>query len=351
MKTYKVLIAEDTIEGRDILLEEFEKFRNLKKDKGIEIDFKIDECEHPVKALQKLSESSSTNEFYDILFIDIDFTEQAHKGGKRDSGFQIIKRAFEICPVSKICTYSGQFHAPDLSEQHQEMVKNGLVVKTFDKSRRDAGYGDWFIKGMEEVLKELEEQYFLFDIFKNNKLIKDCINELPFNLQWEIVSNIDTALILLKNLDNLSKYIFYRIVIYLYHQSLITFLTQEKTIETIKQNFEKNKSIAESLINPPNPLIWKEQNALSIIIAEGNIDFVRYGFKLNDYRNKSIHSDGKFTPDVMNVIFASLVLALYVLNDKSKINYQLIEEFISKLDQNLKGSNDLYDLINFVKSN
>ncbi len=351
MKTYKVLIAEDTIEGRDILLEEFEKFKNLKKEKGIEIDFEIDECEYPDKAFQKLSESNSTNEFYDILFIDIDFTEQAHKGGKRDSGFQIIKRAFEFCPVSKICTYSGQFHAPDLSEQHQEMVKNGLVVKTFDKSRRDAGIGEWFIKGMEEVLEELDDQYYLFDIFKNNKLIKDCISEIPFNLQWEIVSNIDTALILLKNLDNLSKYIFYRLVIYLYHQSLIAFLTHDKSYETIEQNFYRKKSEAEIKINPPNPFIWKEQNALSIIIAEGNIDFVRYGFKLNDYRNKSIHPDGKFIPDVMNVIFASLVFTLYVLNDKSKINYQLIKQFISKLGQNLKGYKDLDDLINFIKSN
>lgn len=340
MKKYKVLLAEDTIEARDAIIRELEKLKP--------IEFQIDECEFPDKALSRLADSEKNRDYYDILFVDLDFTQQAHKGGKRDSGFRIIKRAFDVCPISKICTYSGQFREPDLSDEHQELVKRGLLVYTFDKSKRDAGIGDWFTKGMREVLEELKSEEYLFDIFNNHKYIKETISDtkISFQTQWEITSNLDTIIILLQTLGKISsKYIFYRLIIHLYHSSLLLFLTDSKNEEAIKSNFEKNKSDAKKIILPKVPFEWREQNALSQIIAESTMDNVKFGFKLNDYRNKSIHPNEKFNVDINNVLFANLVLSTYVVKDKDNISYKNFMD-----DHTFRGAKDLIELINFLKT-
>lgn len=348
MKKFKVLIAEDTIEAREILIEELNNLKNKS-----DIDFEITECEFPDKALSKISEAGNNNNYFHILFIDIDFTEQSHKGGKRDSGFQIIERAFETCPISKICTYSGQFQALDLSEKHQELIKKGLVVYTFDKSRRDAGMQDWFEKGMNEIIDELKKQYYLFDIFTNHKRIKEIIGkgDLPFEIKWEIFINLDTVLNLMRDLIKISsEYIYYRLIIHLYHLSLLTYLKNTKSKEDLERDFNLNKDKAEEIIKPSRAFTWQEQNALSIIVAESPAEFVRYGYKLNNYRNKSIHPDEDFKPDLYNIIFSSLVFTLYVVKDKSQISTELIRDFASQLDKEAKGKNDFDELIKFINS-
>ncbi len=348
MTKFKVLIAEDTIEARDILIEEI---RKLKERTGYE--FEYTECEFPDKALNKLSELEQKNEYYDILFIDLDFTQQAHKGGKRDSGFQIIKKAFEICPISKICTYSGQFREVDLSEEHQELIKKGLVVYTFDKSKKEAGHKDWFEKGILEIIEELKQESFLFDIFNNHKLIKSEItkSKLPLDIQWEILSNLDSIINLSKNLNKVPyTYIYLRLIIHLYHLSLISYLRNLKSDEEIKRNFEAKKAKAIEIIKPSKTFEWREQNALSIIIGEGNIDFVKFGFKLNDYRNKCIHPEPNFNPDLFNIIFCSLVFSLYVIQDKQKLHISRIEVFLENFDEALKGKKDLVELLTFLRA-
>lgn len=343
MKKYKILLAEDTIEARDVVINELNKLKHL--------EYRIDECEFPDKALSRLADSERSREYYDILFVDLDFTQQAHKGGKRDSGFQIIKRAFDICPISKICTYSGQFRQPDLSDEHQELVKRGLLVYTFDKSKRDAGLGDWFTKGMSEVLAELKDEEFLFDIFDNHKSIKEKVSvaNMSFQAKWEINSNLDTIIILLQSLSKISsKYIFYRLIIHLYHSSLILLLTDSKDESKIKSNFEKNKSAAENKIQPKKPFEWREDNALSQFIAESPIDSILFGFKLNDYRNKSIHPEDTFNADILIVIFANLVLSLNSLTEKNKIKVKRFEELLHSKKELEKGRKDLEKLIEFI---
>lgn len=338
MKKYKVLLAEDMIEHRDAIIKELEKLKPL--------EFNIDECEFPDKALSRLADSEKNKEYYDILFVDLDFTQQAHKGGKRDSGFQIIKRAFDVCPISKICTYSGQFREHDLSDEHQELVKKGLLVYTFDKSKRDAGLGDWFTKGMAEVLEELKKEEYLFNIFDNHKIIKEKISDakISFPAKWEINSNLDTIIILLQSLGKISsKSIFYRLIIHLYHSALLLFLTDSKEEEDIKSNFEKNKADAEKIIHPKEPFEWRTQNALSQFIAESPTECIRFGFKLNDYRNNSIHPNEIFSVVFENVLFANLVLSTYIIEDKALINYKNFQ-----IDNNSRGANDLKTLLAFI---
>lgn len=341
MKKFKVLLAEDTIQARDAVLEELNKFKDY--------EFQVDECEFPDKAFSKLAESERSKNYYDILFVDLDFTQQAHKGGKRDSGFQIIKRAFSICPISKICTYSGQFREPDLSDEHQELVKKGLLVYTFDKSKRDAGIGDWFVKGMEEVISELKRENYLFDVFNNHRSIKEKVNNLnlTFQAKWEINSNLDTIIILLKTIEKISsKYVFYRLIVYLYHSTLLVLLTDSKEASSIRQNFIKNTSAAENIIKSKEPFEWREQNALAQIIAEGDINFIRYGFKLNNYRNKSIHPTETFNPDIFNVLFCNLVLTLYTCGRKD-IHSDSFEQIPDIKKE--KGFKDLNELIDFIR--
>jgi len=341
MKKFKVLLAEDNIQARDAVIDELNKLKNF--------EFQIDECEFPDKALSKLAESERSKNYYDILFVDLDFTEQAHKGGKRDSGFQIIKRAFNICPISKICTYSGQFREPDLSDEHQELVKKGLLVFTFDKSKRDAGIGDWFVKGMEEVINEHTKENYLFDVFNNHRSIKEKVNNLnlTFQAKWEINSNLDTIIILLKTIEKISsKYVFYRLITHLYHSTLLVLLTDSKEVSSIRQNFIKNKSAAEKIIKVKEPFEWREQNALAQIIAEGDINFIRYGFKLNNYRNKSIHPTENFNPEISNILFANLTLTLYI-SGKNGIQFESFEQIPYILKE--KGFKDLRELIDYFR--
>lgn len=339
MKKYKVLLAEDTIEARDAIIKELEKLKPL--------EFQIDECEFPNKALSRLADSEKNIEYYDILFVDLDFTQQAHKGGKRDSGFQIIKRAFDVCPISKICTYSGQFREPDLSDKHQELVKRGLLVYTFDKSKRDAGIGDWFTKGMAEVIEELNKEEYLFDIFDNHKNIKEKISEakISFPAKWEINSNLDTIIILLQSLGKISsKPILYRLIIHLYHSSLLLFLTDSKDMAAMKSNFEANKSKSEKIIHPEKPFEWRSESALSQLIAESPDECIRFGFKLNDYRNNSIHPNEIFKVVFENVLFANLVLSTYIIEESASINFKNF-----KIDNKSRGANDLRALLDFIK--
>lgn len=343
MKKYKVLLAEDTIEARDTIITELKKLNNF--------EFEIEECEFPDKAIKRLSDSDRERKYYDILFVDLDFTQQAHKGGKRNSGFEIIKKAFEVCPISKICTYSGQFREYDLSDEHQELVKKGLLVYTFDKSKKDAGIGDWFTKGIQEVLIELQNDEYLFTIFDNHKSIKETLSKknISFQAKWELYSNLDTIITLLQSLNKISsKYILYRLIIHLYHYSLILFLTDSKDELLIKSNFEKNKSLAEKVIMPKETLTWRSQNALSQIIAESPLQKVLFGFKLNDYRNKSIHHNELFNIEFENILFANLTLSTYILN-YGETNYKFFETYLSNTQK--KSVKDLKLIIDYLKAN
>jgi len=343
MKHYKVLLAEDTIEARDTIIE---KLKELK-----DYNFQIDECEFPDKALSKLVESEASNKFYDILFIDLDFTEQSHKGGKRDSGFQIIKRAFDICPISKICTYSGQFKELDLTDEHQELVKKGLVTFSFDKQKKDAGIGDWFSKGMSELLPVLEEEYYQFDVFTNHKAIRQALkkSKLSFQLQWEIISNLDIIIVLLKSLGNVTaKSTFYKLIIQLYHTCLEIFCGANKNEEQIIRLSDENKSRAEKIINKKLEL-GDRATALRKMVSYSEDEKIKFGYKLNFLRNKSTHLTENFTPDLSNVIFANLCLTLYILGteQKSEIKLHNIDSLVRL--NSMMGYKDLNSLINFIK--
>ncbi len=352
MKKYKVLLAEDIIEHRDVIIKELEKLKPL--------EFQIDECEFPDKSLSRLADSEKNKEYYDILFVDLDFREQSHKGGKRDSGFQIIKRAFDVCPISKICTYSGQFREFDLSDEHQELVKRGLLVYSFDKNKRDAGLGDWFTKGMEEVLAELKMEEYLFDIFNNHKSIKEKISsaDISFQEKWEINSNLETIILLLQKRKVFKADLgLFKLILQLYHRCLELYITGDKDDETIiEESIKHQEKVFEfvaDLVNKEHREFIDKKSFLRKIAAFSPTKIYRFGHILNWYRNGAVHPDKKFTPELATVIFANLTLSIYVLDNKEKIDYLRIESFINKeefIKENKKGIKDLSELLSYIKS-
>ncbi len=111
MRKVRILLAEDIKAYRDELIE---KLRDYEFDKfGSNDILDITKAESYVKADQLLEDSRRSDTPFEVFFCDIDFTED-QKGGKRDSGFHLIEKAFEISSMTNIYTYSGQFKALDL---------------------------------------------------------------------------------------------------------------------------------------------------------------------------------------------------------------------------------------------
>lgn len=349
MRKYRILIAEDTLEARDIIINEINKITD--------IDFEIVECESFTKAQAKIIESGKAKNYFDFLFIDIDFTED-YKGGKRDSGFKLIENAFEICPVSKIATYSAQYKAADLSQQHQDLVRKGLSVYTFDKDHRGENQEEWFLKPFRNLIRETNKNYFIVDIWKNhNSIVEKLKSGVYFeglddisktSKVMEIVSNLDTIIVLLQNRNNLnSDTILNRLIIQLYHSALEVITRGGKTEEEIMKSSEINKSDAAKIIAKNEE--WNLGDRVSALrsILAFDMQFFEFGYRLNDYRNKSVHPSSKFSPEILNVLFANLTLTLYSGVRKGNIETANLEAeiFSQKIT---KGESDLRKIINYI---
>lgn len=364
IKNLRVLIAEDVVDSRDILIENLNEYAESINN---EISFSITEAEHFQKAMQILSENEN-NPFH-ILFVDIDFTED-NKGGSRNSGFEIIKKAFQICPISKICTYSGQFHAKDLWQEYETLKNQGLILESFDKSHTDGGDVEYFNKQINDLLNDFTQSYYLWDIWQNHnemvKSIKSSKLALDFqqNLlkQDEIISNLETILKLLQKLNLIgADLIVYRLILQLYQRNLEIFCSGDKSEEDIYKISEINKAKLASILNKDDDWeLGKDVSALRRILSFEIDEVAKYGWRLNDYRNKSVHpiqkrKDGKeykFVPELSNVIFANLVLSLYVVGNKRKISVEKFLELISDkklLENNKFGLNSLNELIDYIK--
>jgi predicted helicase len=157
MQQIKVLIAEDTKEARDLIVEGLQEYALKEKDK--EDFFRIDKTEKFEKALRYLEDSSKNKSYYDIFFCDIDFTES---GGRRDAGYDLIEKAFDVCPFTKICTYSGQFHGKDLWSKYESLKQNGLIVHTMDKSHSEGGTSEWMMRNIDELVKKVKRKEYTF---------------------------------------------------------------------------------------------------------------------------------------------------------------------------------------------
>lgn len=351
MKKIRILVAEDTKEARDIITDNLRDYELEKY--GNNDTFDITKAESFVKADQILEDYRKNNNPYEVFFCDIDFTED-RKGGKRDSGFQLIRKAFEISNLTHIYTYSGQFKAADLWEGYEELLSKGLVIKTFDKSHTDGGDIEWVNKNFEELFNRLEKEKVLWDIWANHNIFKESVANAKFSsdpienmgFQYEIISNLESILYLLKKTENLdAEKIIHRLVIQLYHRCLELFCRGVKTDQEILSASNRNQpAIAKLIGKSENWEIGNKVTALTTIVSFTPEYYAKAGYKVNFYRNSSVHPNEFFDVGLSNVLYCSIALALYANKGKwDGIKTGEIEA-IAKNSEG-KGNRDLLELL------
>lgn len=354
MKKINILIAEDNKEARDLLAEGLEEF--AAEFYQSEYELSLTKADSYGKALQRLNDSKKSGEYYDVFFCDIDFTED-QKGGRSDSGFELIEKAFVISPVTKIVTYSGQFRAKDLWPKFEELNAKGMILYTMDKSHNQGGDAEWLRENLKKIFDVYSSELFLKEIWQNHQkmisiLSKTSLDKDPFeNLgkQGAIVNNLDSILVLMRNGNRFEgSELIYRLIIYLYHHSLEIFCKADKDDQTILLLSDKNRPAAESLIGR---LLGFQNSVTSVrvITAFSGGKIFRHGFRLNDMRNKSIHPGEKVTIDFTNVMTAHLTVAAYIL-EKNQIQYREIEENVLKNLGKDKGLNYFRELVSYLKN-
>ena len=358
MSQLRFFVAEDTKEARDIIVEMIEEFFAVHP-----AEYSIDKASSFQAALQKLHDSGKKGEYYDIFFSDIDFTED-NKGGKRDSGYELIKKAIDVCPATHIVTYSGQFRAKDLVERYEDLRERGLIVRPMDKSHSEGGDPRWMQIEIQKIVASAMENRLMHDLWKNHSSIVTRLSTLKLDADQfgdlaeknSIRQNLESIFTLQKNLGRIDeKAIFYRLMIYLYHASLEKYLKADHNDEEIIRTAEKNKPIREQLLRKAGYLqnhslkLNNRVSALHIILAYCPESLFRFAYLLNAYRNKSIHETKDFRLDQANVLFAHLTLAACVLEPR-EISYSEIEKFISSHssidDRSRRNFNDLIQYLN-----
>lgn len=350
MDKIKIFIAEDTIESRTILVEQLKEYSE--KNYNNPDFFEIKTADSYQKALNIVNNIERNSDYYDIFICDIDFTED-NKGGRNDSGFELIEKMFDVCPITFICTYSAQFRGRDLWPKYQELTNKGLIVHTMDKSHSEAGSNEWYIENFDKIVDFTLKNKFLKDIWKNHFLIKESlINHSLDDDRFEdlikkntILANLESILTLLRNLDKFNELpIIYRLIIYLYHNSLEIFCRGRKTDNEIIEGSNKNRKSVEGHLKK-ELMFDSKVSAIRTIVSYTPDMRSKFGFKLNDYRNKSIHNNQKFQIEFENILFANLTLALYVAEQKSDISLNEIEKVNNS---NSKGYEDLKSIISYI---
>lgn len=356
MNQIKVFVAEDTKETRKKLIEALNEFSV--KQIGSEGLFVIDKTESAEKAKSKLEECDKHKNYYDIFFCDIDFTEG---GGDRDAGFELIQEAFKICPITKICTYSGQFHTEDLWPKYEELKQLGLIVHTMNKSHGKGGESEWFRKNIGVLVKKVEEEKYLSDLWLNHQSIwekiKTDVKEIhQLNRYYEIKSNLDTITLLLQRKTQFNAdVILFRLVLQLYHRCLEIFVSGDKSEDKIveESNLAKDEvfGIVRDLIKNDDDREFKDRKSfLRKIAAFSPTKIYRYGHILNWYRNGSVHPNKKFIPELLNVLFANLTFAAYILDgDFKSIKYNEFKKIANSEGNNPIAQKDFQSLLGFIE--
>lgn len=349
MTPIRILIADDFNFDRDDIRQHLIEFGEKSS-----LNFEIHETSTFQNTLKTLKDFEKSNKYFDILFIDIDFSGIG--GGNELSGFEIIKRAFEICPISRILVYSAQQWEGVQREEFTHLIRNGMVVASFAKQDIVKDYIRWFYKNFRVVIKEFQDNLFLWDIWENNNTILTHLKLNPAakdqitNLQMfsEIESYLDTTLMLIMNRGKIgAEHILNRSLLQMYHRALEIFCEGDKSEKEIRELAEKNVGVVATIINKSDLKFTKDDrlSALHKIVAYTVSPISKFGYKVNNYRNNAMHPNKKFAVDTANLLFASLALHLYiVLGVKPKIDR--IREFNN--NSKLPGAKDLKDLLSYV---
>ena len=352
MKTIKILIADDDPTDCQNLLNKLTAYFKAKK--ILESDYVITTANTIDSTLGLLSSSN----YYDIFFADINFTEGDNDGEKRN-GYLLIREAFEACPLTFICVYSGT--ADDklsLQKEYVELLKRGMLSDIYKKGTIELTTPIEFNNRFKKAWNHVISKQYIWDLWNNHKLILAKLKELGLTSHSELMKNniseiemnLDSILFLLKNISQLpSEIIVYRLCLQLYHRSLEIFCEGDKKENDIYARSEKNKSILAKLINKEET--WElgdKRSALRKIVAFSDSPIIKFGYRVNDARNKSVHPNENFKTNLANILFANLTLALFVHGKKGIYNESF--ENIPKIE-NEKGFKDLKELIEYFKMN
>lgn len=362
--TIKFLIADDDEKKRVNLCKNLKRYSDHNN-----YQFEIVETDSYLASIEAIETSNKKRDFFHILFIDIDFTCD-DRDGKEDSGFQIIEKAFEVSPLSRIITIGDNTKSRKNEKILFDLVKKGRIVDDFNKDDYNEDPWTYFQVFMNQTIDEYKRYLILWDIWENHcRIISHLAQSKVYENQEnndsfseELQSYLNTVLAILISRNRIgAEFILNRSLLQMYHRALEIFCEAEMSEKEIKRLAEKNKGILIKLINKPDLRFTTDDrvSALQKIVAKNHSYIVKFGYKLNWYRNAAMHpksryvdnnfavkKDGGFEITIANVIYASLTLHLYVVPGiKPDINR--ITEF-AKDHRSLKGVNDLRDLLSYI---
>lgn len=350
MKTIKILIADDDPTDCQNLLNKLTAYFKAKR--ILESDYEIITT-HSIDSTIELLSSSN---YFDIFFADINFSEGDSESGKRN-GYLLIRKAFEACPLTFICVYSGT--ADDnfsLQKEYVDLLKRGMLADIYKKDTIQLTTPTEFNNRFKKAWNHVISKQFIWDLWNNHKLILAKLNgpatsshsELMKNNISEIEMNLDSILFLLKNINQSpSETIVYRLCLQLYHRCLELFAAGDKEESKI---VEESNKVEETVFGFVSDITEKDKRKfhddksfLRKIATFSPTKIFRFGYILNRNRNGAIHR--YFNPKLEHILFANLTLALFV-NGKNGIQFVSFEQIPDI--QKEKGYKDLKELIDFI---
>lgn len=343
----KILVADDEDPKREILTKNLRKYgiRNGYK-------FEIVETDSFIKSIETLDQTSVGKSYFHIIFSDINFMHDL-KGGKKDDGFRIIKKAFEVSPLSRIISFSAYSKSKENDPLLKDLLKRGLIVDDFNSDQYTDDPWSWFQDSFERTMEEYQRNLFVWDIWENHQKIIEILEHKSPDEQLspqrdfltEFKSYLETALILIMNRNKIgAEYIINRSVLQMYHRALEIFCDEYTPEHDAEQNEDAKEKTNDPKLNKPI-----RPSALQKIMRFSNPSISKYGSKVNWYRNMAMHPDEGFMIDEANLIYACLTIFLYAVPGvKPKI--ERIREFINNKSEML-GAKDLNFLLirNFIK--
>lgn len=351
MKTIKILIADDDPTDCQNLLKKLTAYFKAKK--ILESDYEITTT-HTIDSTIELLSSSN---YFDIFFADINFSEGDSESGKRN-GYLLMRKAFEACPLTFICVYSGT--ADDnfsLQKEYVDLLKRGMLEDVYKKDTIQLTTPTDFNNRFKKAWNHVISKQFIWDLWYNHKLILAKLNEpdtssyseLLMNNISEIEMNLDSILFLLKNISQSpSEIIVYRLCLQLYHRCLELFAAGDKEESKI---VEESNKVEETVFGFVSDITEKDKRKfdsdksfLRKIAAFSPTKIFRFGYILNRNRNGVVHRN--FYPKLEHIIFANLTLTLFV-NGKNDIHTDSLENILEL--ENEKVVKDLKELIEYFK--
>lgn len=337
----KILIAEDDSSEREIL----EKY--IKDIPGYECD--ITAVANADKGISLINAAVYN---YDVIFADIDFTKAR---GRSDDGFRLIEKAFNKWPLTIICTYSAQYSSTlDNNEFFIDLIKRGLINQSFDKRAIDISEKTKFQEKLINLFGQVHKQQHYNDVWFNlhqsiERIKSNNVNQeniIESSKPFEIIDNLESIRQLLTSQINYTLSL--RLIIYLIHRSLELYCEIGKEYpDGMSSDFAKNLAEVKKWFNyhlEPK----SENSALSKILAYSCGKEFEYGYKLNQYRNDSIHPNTKYDLTMIKVLYSVLTFSLYVVG-KENLKTENIEKYAKENPQE-DGIPELYKLIKFIKT-